>query len=99
MEQKHTLCFFVLRNLKVTGVFIAGEMPDKSIDVHLDFVCPEYRDYKNGKYIYHRLKDRFYKSGYHFITSAPQSAIYNKYLLKMGFEPLPDGSFRKNMVN
>jgi hypothetical protein len=95
----HSLCFFVLRNLAVTGIFLAGEKEGKTLEVHLDYVCPEYRDYKNGKYIYHRLKERFANAGYHQITSLPQSKIYNNYLTKMGFEVRADGSFKKNMVN
>ncbi len=55
----NTVSFFVLRNMAVAGVFLAHRKEDHCLSVGLDFVLPEYRDFKNGEYIYLRLRQRF----------------------------------------
>jgi len=95
----NTLSFFILRNTAVAGIFLARRENNNTLYVSLDFVVPEYRDYKNGKYIYHRLKERFIKAGYHKIYSSPKSKAYTKYLLKMGFIKNSNGNYEKTMLN
>jgi D-lyxose ketol-isomerase len=92
------LVFFVLRNTAVAGIFI-GRKSDKELEVKLDYVLPEYRDYKNGKYIYHRLKQRFVNAGFDRITAQSGTKKHEKYLLKMGFENLHESGFEKKMTN
>ncbi len=57
----NTVSFFVLRNMAVAGIFL-GRVDSKNntvLNIGLDFVVPEYQDYKSGKYIYEGLKGWF----------------------------------------
>lgn len=95
-----SLVFFVLRDTAVAGIFIGKKSEkEKEIEVKLDYVIPEYRDYKNGKYIYHRLKQRFINAGFHKITVQSGNKKHEKYLLKMGFENHSGNGFEKKMIS
>ena len=51
----------------------------------LDFVVPEYRDFKVGQYIYDRDKEIFGKLGYKKFLVETTSKEHIAYLNKMGF--------------
>ena len=95
-----TLSFFVLRDMAVAGVFLARKAWQGQKDtllVNLDYVIPEYRDFKNGKFVYYRLKHEFLKAGFKRILSKTGSKPHSKYLLKMGFADVGDGLYEIRM--
>ncbi|GAP43315.1 hypothetical protein TBC1_111467 [Lentimicrobium saccharophilum] len=92
----NTVSFFVLRDMAVAGVFLAHREKDHCLVVGLDYVLPEYRDFKNGKFIYFRLKDRFVVEGYKKVISEGKSEKYSAYLRKLGFAPGPEGLYEKS---
>lgn len=77
--------FFVLRNLVPAGIFLGSKYDDSTLLIDLDFVIPEYRDFKIGRYIYEEQKSYFYEKGITKIISYPHSDNFNNYLIKMGF--------------
>ncbi|NOX84412.1 MAG: YgjV family protein [Chlorobi bacterium] len=81
----NTISFFILRNTNIAGIFLAHPENNDALVVGLDYVVPEYRDYKNGKFVYYNLKDEFLKSGYRKIISKGQSPKHARYLKKIGF--------------
>ncbi len=91
----NTISFFVLRNMAVAGVFLAHRKENHCLSVGLDFVLPEYRDFKNGKYIYLRLKNRFIDDGFTKVIAEGKSEKYAQYLAKLGFEKNAEGLFEK----
>lgn len=91
----NTVSFYVLRNMTVAGLFLAHREGDNTLKVGLDYSIPEYRDYKNGKYIYESLKDSFKKEGYKKVVAESSSEFHNKYLLKLGFKKDKQGLFVK----
>lgn len=93
----NTVSFFVLRNMNVAGIFLAHKTDKTTLKVGLDFVIPQYRDYKNAKFLYKRLKHRFIDDGTDKIVVFPQSANHIKYLKRIGFERKEDGNFVKNL--
>jgi len=95
----NTVSFFVLRNMAVAGVFLAHRKEDHCLSVGLDFVLPEYRDFKNGKYIYLRLRNRFINDGFTKVIAEGRSEKYSAYLSKLGFEKNPEGLFEKSLVS
>jgi hypothetical protein len=97
--EMNTISFIVLRNMAVAGVFLAHCDQDQCLSVGLDFVLPEYRDFKNGKFIYLRLKDRFINEGFTKVIADGRSKKYSKYLLKLGFEKNTEGMFEKALVS
>jgi len=75
---------FILRNMIPAGVFIG--VPDgDSIEVHLDYVIPRYRDFKVGRYLYSPASEVFEDPGIRSIWSRPESARQRAYLKRMGF--------------
>jgi hypothetical protein len=95
--EMNTVSFFVLRNMAVAGIFLAHREDNNVLKVGLDYVVPEYRDYKNGKYVYHRLKDVFIKDDYKKIIAEGSSKTHIKFLKKFGFEKNADGLYEKKL--
>ncbi|NOZ35008.1 MAG: hypothetical protein GXO80_06895 [Chlorobi bacterium] len=91
----NTVSFFILRNMNVAGIFLAHKIDSKTLKVGLDFVVPQYRDYKNAKFVYKRIRNRFIDDGIEQIMVFPQSVSHIKYLKKIGFESLEDGNYLK----
>lgn len=94
----NTVSFFIMRDMLVAGVFLAHKEDDDTLRVGLDYVIPKYRDFKNGKYIYFRLKNRFTQSGIKRIVADGNSKTYSLYLRKQGFKETRDGFFEKEIV-
>jgi hypothetical protein len=97
--EMNTVSFFVLRNMAVAGVFLAHRDQNHCLSVGLDFVLPEYRDFKNGKFIYLRLRDRFINEGFTKVVTEGKSEKYAQYLSKLGFEKNPEGTYEKELVS
>jgi len=97
--EKNTISFFVLRNTNIAGIFLAHQGQDGCLRVGLDYVVPEYRDYKNGKFIYHSLKDEFVKGGFQKIISPGLTPKHVSYLKRLGFSKTNADLFEKSLVN
>ncbi|MEI6059291.1 MAG: hypothetical protein WCR72_01220 [Bacteroidota bacterium] len=95
----NTVSFFVLRNMAVAGVFLAHRDNDHCLSVGLDYVIPEYRDFKNGKFIYLRLRNRFIEEGFTKVVAEGRSEKYSQYLVKLGFEKNTEGRYEKALVS
>ncbi len=94
----NTVSFFVLRDMAVAGIFLAHREKDHCLVVGLDYVLPEYRDFKNGKFIYFRLNNRFIEEGYKKVISERNSEKYSTYLRRLGFKPGPEGLYEKSFA-
>lgn len=77
--------FFILRNMVTAGIFIASKYNENTLNIQLDFVIPEYRDFKIGNFIFEDCKDYFIKRGYTRFVCATTNVNLIKYLGKMGF--------------
>ncbi|MBS7787085.1 hypothetical protein KIH23_07225 [Flavobacterium sp. CYK-55] len=94
---KNTLCFFILRNMAVAGLFIAQREQDTILKVQLDLVLPEYKDFKNGQYVYVQLREQFIAAGYKTVIAEGNNKNYFTYLKKLGFVEEAAGVFRKEL--
>ncbi len=95
---KNTVSFFILRNMAVAGLFLAHHKEDKTIlHVGLDYVLPEYKDFKNGQYVYFQLKEKFMAAGYTRIIAEGNNERYFKYLKKLGFTEVSNGVYSKDL--
>jgi len=94
----NTVSFFILRNMAVAGLYLAHREDGNVLKVGLDYVIPEYRDFKNGKYVYLRLKDKFIEQGFTKVMTEGNSIEYIKYLEKLGFTEDSNGVFSKILV-
>ncbi|HEV2149445.1 MAG TPA: hypothetical protein VGR37_18740 [Longimicrobiaceae bacterium] len=93
---------FVLRDLVPAGLLL-GELRDgHSLQVTLDFVIPQYRDFKIGRYLFVEQAEFFRARGITEILTAPGSREHTAYLRRMGFVPAgPEtegGLFRLSLV-
>lgn len=79
------LSILILCNMSVAGIVLAHEYNDKVLKIGLDYVIPEYRDQKPGKFLYTDNLYYFSKLGYEKLCSKPHSKSHSNYLKKMGF--------------
>jgi alpha-acetolactate decarboxylase len=80
------LSFLVLRNMQVAGVFIGRLLDGKKLCIELDYVTPEYRDYKLGKYVYSADQPLFQEKNIKSLISGSYSPKNDAYLKKLGFK-------------
>ena len=95
--EMNTVSFFVMRNMIVSGLFLAHRTDDNILNVGLDYVIPEYRDYKNAKYVFHRLKERFKQDGYQKVIARSTTSKHINYLKRLGFQETKSGIFEKEL--
>lgn len=82
---ENTISFLVLRNMAVAGVFLAQKNETKALEVELDYVLPEYRDFKNGRFVYFWLGQKFAEGGFTRVWAKACNKSHKKYLLRLGF--------------
>jgi len=82
---KDIVAFTVLRNMVLAGVFVGRRLNDDTLFIDLDFVTPEYRDFKIGNFIFAQNKKYFLDKGYKYFSTYSLNEVHNKYLKKMGF--------------
>ncbi|MCD6180465.1 MAG: YgjV family protein [Bacteroidales bacterium] len=92
-NSKDHLSFLILRNMQVAGIFIGRLLDGNKLCVELDYVIPEYRDYKLGKYVYSADQPIFKEKNIKSLISGSYSPKNDAYLKKIGFEKiLEDGT-------
>lgn len=84
-SEKH-LSFLVLRNMQVAGVFTGRLLEDNKFCIELDYVTPEYRDYKLGHFVYSPDQSMFKDKNIKSLISGSYSPKNDSYLKKLGFE-------------
>ncbi len=87
--QESDLNLMVLRNMIPAGVLIGkkDENAPHILNVELDFVIPQYRDFKIGNYLYHDKRDIFQDLGIRTIRARLGNDSHQRYLEEMGFQP------------
>jgi hypothetical protein len=90
-----TVSFFILRNMVPAGLFLASKHDEKTLKIELDFVIPEYRDFKTGTYIFQDRKEYFLERGYTRFISYSDIEGHQKYLTRVGFEEKTDDKGNK----
>ncbi len=75
----------LLRNAVPIGVFVGRPADDGTLEVLVDYVIPEYRDFKTGRFLYRNRAERFRQAGYRQLIARGGSPRHDAYLEKMGF--------------
>lgn len=88
-------CYFTLRDLAVAGVFVAEITHEKTLQVQLDYVLPEYRDFKNGRVVFGRIEHLFQPSQISKIQAFSHHKRHTGYLKRMGFQETSPQVFEK----
>lgn len=77
--------FCILRDTSVAGIFIGKKIDEQTLFITLDFVSPQYRDFKIGKNIYINDKSMLKNYGIKVVQTYAYNKKHEKYLKKMGF--------------
>ncbi len=77
---------FILRDLVPAGVFIGRKCSDGTIEVELDYVAPQYRDFKVADFLYSSRSEIFGAHDCRRIWARPGSEHHVEYFEKMGFK-------------
>lgn len=78
---------FVLRDMVPAGLFIGRLCRDDSIEVELDYVVPQYRDFKVAEFLYSDRSQIFLERGRRRIWTRPGSGSHLDYFERLGFAP------------
>lgn len=78
---------FILRNMMPVGLFVYSTEGAGAVDIHLDYVVPEYRDFKSARYLYGQRAGHFQERGLKFFRMRTASKAHSRYLKKVGFSP------------
>lgn len=77
--------YFITRNMYLVGLFLAHKESDAILKIDLDFVTPQYRDFKNGEHLYASLKNTLIDSGIKILKATAKTSEHKQYLKEMGF--------------
>ena len=76
---------FILRDMVPAGLLIGEPCDDGTFEVSLDFVIPQYRDFKIGSYVYSSDSNLFADAAPSCVWTTASNAEHAKYLRRMGF--------------
>lgn len=77
--------FYVLRNMNPAGIFICSEYDKSTLNIELDYVIPQFRDFKMGDYVFKSQKKLILESGYDRFIVFSENKKHIEYVKKMGF--------------
>jgi GNAT superfamily N-acetyltransferase len=97
IQPHYDLIFFVLRDVVPAGLFV-GQLSQGTLFVALDYVQPDYRDFKIGEFIFRQQAEFFRERGISRIVSAPGTPRHVAYLRRMGFEARADGTYERTIA-
>ncbi|MFW6348248.1 MAG: hypothetical protein ACOC2C_06540 [Cyclonatronaceae bacterium] len=80
----------VLRDTLPAGILLADQHGE-ALHVRVDFVSPEFRDFKIGQFLYQQRKGLFTAKGIRRILVDTASKEHAAYFKKMGFVPAAQG--------
>ena len=89
--------FFVLRNMTPAGIFVADEHDSKTLVINLDYVVPQYRDFKIGNFVFTTQKEYFNSLGYDKFIAFTENSDHIEYVKKMGFTELKENCYTKSI--
>lgn len=76
--------FFLVKNAAPIGLLLGHQPEDGSFLIELDYVGPQYRDFKMGSFLYEK-NDFFRRQGYSTLKAMASGGDHDAYLARMGF--------------
>ena len=90
--------FLILRNMVPVGLLVYEVMPDATVKIKLDYAIPDYRDYKNGRFMIDVLTKKFKSDGIKKMLACSSVKAHRKYLRKIGFKSVDDRCFEYQII-
>ncbi|MEW6996490.1 hypothetical protein AADZ86_02130 [Colwelliaceae bacterium BS250] len=89
--EDHT-AYYVLRDDIIAGVLVGDKEHDNVLNIKLDFVIPQYRDFKLGKHYFNDQPDFFKNKGISSLKAHSKNKQHSYYLEKVGFSKTDDNT-------
>lgn len=89
-DGKHNFSLFVLRDMVPAGLLQGNVDEGGILTIDLDFVIPNYRDFKIGNFLFSEKLDFFRSKNIQAIRASAGNAAHNRYLEKTGFSKTDD---------
>ncbi len=83
-----------LRDAKVAGAFVINNRRDGSAEVVLDYVTPQYRDYKTGRFLLRAYQEKYVREDIKYLYCQTNNKSHIAYLQKMGFKQSREEDYR-----
>jgi len=80
---------FILRDMLPVGLVICEPGPDRSLEVRLDYVIPQYRDFRCAQYFYRAWASVVGCPGVQRFVAQGGVPAHRRYLERMGFRAEP----------
>lgn len=76
----------LFRNMKPVGIFAYKELnTEGKVQVLLDYIIPEYRDFKAAKFMFTGNNNELKQEGVNHLISEPSDDLHAQYLARAGF--------------
>ena len=82
---KAVVKFYILRNMNPAGVFVCNKYNDNTLEISLDYVIPQFRDFKMGDFVFKSQREYFLENGYDKLVVNTENLDHIKYVKRMGF--------------
>lgn len=93
------LCVILLRNLQPVGLFVyKKETNSSSAKIIIDYVIPEYRDMKNGNFLFTKQNKFFKEQNICKLFIDTENKEHIQYISKLGFNVDAENSGRYNKI-
>nr|WP_319399231.1 GNAT family N-acetyltransferase [uncultured Carboxylicivirga sp.] len=92
-KKQNSQILLALRDAKVAGVFIVEEAKNGRSEIVLDYVTPEYRDYKTGRFLLQKYREQFAEESTRSLVCESSNKTHIRYLKKMGFEQVGEQEY------
>ena len=79
----------ILRNMLPVGVFVCEDGGEGVAEIRLDYVAPDYRDFKNARFVYSSSHPRLKACGFRSFAATSGVAAHQRFLRKVGFKEDP----------
>lgn len=85
------VALLVFRNMKPVGLFAFRELSEPGdVEVLLDYVIPDERDFKTAKFLFDRHTSELKDEGIVHLVAKPSDDAHEQYLKKIGFNKVGD---------
>lgn len=84
-----------LRDAQLAGVILGRRSDSGTLLVTLDYVAPEYRDFKVGRHVFVENPAVLRSLGFMQVAAEASTPVHRAYLERVGFKPDPAGGSRR----
>jgi len=88
--EESDMAVYTLRDNNLAGIMIGNMVDEHTLNIKLDFVVPNYRDFKIGQFIFIGNKHLFKERGITRVVTQARDTEHQIYLQKIGFKQLGD---------